>query len=110
MQSGIHDAFANEVAKLMGQELKPGDGLVPTTTIGPLINAAGVKKVQEHVDDALSAGAKLVCGGKALGGNFFEPTLITNATKEMQLCNEETFGPLAAIIKYALDLFVAGLA
>ena len=84
-------------------ELKLGPGLAEGTTQGPLVNAAAVEKVAAHVQDAIAKGGILRTGGKApthLLGFFFEPTVITNATKAMQVATEETFGPLAAIFGF----------
>ncbi len=72
-------------------------------TTGPLINEAAVAKVKEHVADALSKGAKIVVGGKALGGNFFEPTVLTDVTPEMAVAREETFGPVAPLFRFKTE-------
>ena len=92
---------------------KLGFGLDPTTTQGPLVNAAAVKKVLEHVNDAKSKGAQVVLGGKApehLKGFFFEPTIITGMTREMVVSNDETFGPLAPLFKFSSDAEVIEMA
>ena len=99
VQDGVYDAFAAKLAEAVGK-LKVGDGTEPGVTTGPLINRAAVAKVQEHIDDALGKGAKLVYGGKPLGGNFFEPTLITDVTPAMAVAREETFGPVAPLFRF----------
>lgn len=84
-------------------ELKLGPGLTEGTTQGPLVNAAAVDKVASHVRDAIEKGGVLQTGGRApthLQGFYFEPTVITNANKEMQVATDETFGPLAAIFGF----------
>jgi len=99
VQRGIHDAF---VAKLCARvaTLVVGDGLAGVTQQGPLINAAAVDKVQRHVEDAVARGGKLLKGGARLDGNFFAPTVITDVSPEAALCSEETFGPVAGIVKF----------
>lgn len=104
MQEGIHDQFVAALASKMSSELIIGNGMDEKTTVGPLINDRAVEKVQTHVEDAISKGAKLIQGGKKLTGKnncyFYEPTLITGATDKMIIAKEETFGPVAAIFKY----------
>ena len=101
VQAGIHDRFVEKLAEAMGK-LKLGDGFAEGVTQSALINRAAVKKVQDHFKDAISKGAKHVAGGVPEGdnGNFVEPVLITGVTRDMQLCEDETFGPLAAVIKF----------
>lgn len=79
-----------------------GNGFEEKTTQGPLINEKAVEKVEKHVNDALSKGATVVTGGKRhqLGKHFFEPTLLSNVTQDMLCVHEETFGPLAPVIKF----------
>ncbi|EEC16830.1 aldehyde dehydrogenase, putative [Ixodes scapularis] len=79
VQDGIHDRFVASLAEAIQQKMKPGDGFEPETTLGPLINAKAVDKVEHHVADAVEKGSTVVLGGKkhSLGGNFFEPTLLT---------------------------------
>ena len=101
VQSGIHDQFVGKLAEAMGK-LKLGDGFDEGVTQSALINRAAVKKVQEHFDDALAKGAKHVAGaspGEAKG-NYVEPVLVTGVTPDMQVCADETFGPLAAVIRF----------
>ncbi len=84
-------------------KLKVGDGFEAGVTTGPLINEAAVAKVKEHVADAVSKGAKIVVGGKALGGNFFEPTVLSDVTPEMAVAREETFGPVAPLFRFKTE-------
>jgi succinate-semialdehyde dehydrogenase / glutarate-semialdehyde dehydrogenase len=102
VQEGIYDAFADKLAVAVGK-LKVGNGVTDGVTTGPLINAAAVKKVEEHITDALAKGGKIAIGGKSLGGNFFEPTIITNVTTDMAVAREETFGPLAPLFKFRTE-------
>jgi succinate-semialdehyde dehydrogenase/glutarate-semialdehyde dehydrogenase len=99
VQRGIHDEF---VAKLCAQvaKLVMGDGLAGVTQQGPLINAAAVEKVERHVQDALGRGGKLLAGGARGTGNFYQPTVITDVSPQAALFSEETFGPLAGIVKF----------
>ena len=99
VQDGVYDAFAAKLAEAV-KALKVGDGFDPGVAIGPLINPAAVAKVREHIDDALAKGAKIVVGGKSLGGNFFEPTLIRDVTANMAVAREETFGPVAPLFRF----------
>ena len=98
----IYDIFSKKLAHAI-QQLKVDNGLEDNTQIGPLINQSAIKKVEKHIDDALKHGAELVCGGKihALGGSFFQPTLLKNCTAEMLIAKEETFGPVAALFKFS---------
>jgi succinate-semialdehyde dehydrogenase/glutarate-semialdehyde dehydrogenase len=101
VQEGVYDAF---VAKLVAavQKLRVGDGLAGATEQGPLIDDKAVAKVEEHVADALARGGKVALGGKrhALGGTFFEPTILTHITPDMLVAREETFGPVAPIFAF----------
>ncbi len=103
-QSKIHDEFVGKLAAQV-QAMKVGNGLEKGVAQGPMIEARAVEKVERHVDDALAQGGTLICGGKrhALGGNFYEPTIITNVTHTMQVCQEETFGPLSAVIRFETE-------
>lgn len=101
VQASVHDAFvAKLTAKVAAFVVGPGTQI--GVTQGPLINPAAIGKVQSHIADALAKGAKIEIGGKlsTLGGNFFEPTVLTGATMDMQLAQEETFGPLAPIFRF----------
>lgn len=101
IQDGVYDAFADKFAARVAQ-LKVGNGFEPGVEQGPLINEAAVKKVQEHIDDALAKGARLLTGGKRhdLGYGFFEPTVLTGVTADMQVARDETFGPLAPLFRF----------
>jgi len=82
-----------------------GDGLKGETQQGPLIDINALEKVEEHIQDAVAKGAKVALGGKrhALGGSFFEPTVITEVTSEMLVAREETFGPLAPLFRFSTE-------
>lgn len=102
VQKGIHDSFVKKFAEAIKTNLHVGSGFEERTTQGPLINEKAVEKVEKHVSDAISKGATIVTGGKRhpLGKNFFEPTLLSNVTRDMLCSHEETFGPLAPVIKF----------
>jgi succinate-semialdehyde dehydrogenase/glutarate-semialdehyde dehydrogenase len=104
VQSGIYDAFTEKFSKAIAA-LKVGNGMEATTTNGPLIDTKAVEKVEEHIADAVAKGAKIVMGGKrhALGGSFFEPTLMTGITPSMAVAREETFGPLAPMFRFETE-------
>jgi succinate-semialdehyde dehydrogenase/glutarate-semialdehyde dehydrogenase len=102
VQDGVYDRFAEKLAEAV-RKLKVGDGTEAGVTTGPLINKAAVSKVQEHIDDAVKKGGKVVVGGKALGGNFFEPTLIRDVTPDMAVAREETFGPVAPLFRFKTE-------
>jgi succinate-semialdehyde dehydrogenase/glutarate-semialdehyde dehydrogenase len=102
VQAGIHDAFVAKLADAV-RGLKVGNGADAGVEVGPLIEEAAVEKVERHIADATAKGARIVCGGgrSALGGTFFEPTLLTGVIAEMDVAQEETFGPLAPIFRFA---------
>lgn len=101
VHADVYDAFVEKLQVSMKEKLKSGDTLKNSTTIGSLINKAACEKVEAHIKDAIEKGGKLVMGGKPTGtGSCFEPTLITDAKHDMLCCQEETFGPLAAIVKF----------
>ncbi|MFN3594951.1 MAG: NAD-dependent succinate-semialdehyde dehydrogenase [Thiobacillaceae bacterium] len=104
VQAGIYDAFAERFAERVSK-LRVGPGQVEGVQIGPLINPAAVAKVEAHVADALAQGARLLTGGArhALGGNFYQPTVLAGATAEMRVCRDETFGPVAPLIRFATE-------
>ena len=104
VHEAVYDAFAQKLAERV-RALKVGPGTEPGVVQGPLINAAGVEKVEEHIRDATALGAKVAVGGKrhALGGTFYEPTVLTNVTPEMKIFREETFGPVAPLIRFKTD-------
>jgi succinate-semialdehyde dehydrogenase/glutarate-semialdehyde dehydrogenase len=101
VQSGIHDLFVERFQRAI-EQLTVGNGFAPGSEQGPLITEDAVRKVERHVADALDRGAKLVSGGgrHQLGGTFFEPTLLTDVTPDMVVTQEETFGPLAAVLRF----------
>ena len=101
VQDGIYDAFAADFAA-RAAALKVGAGLEPDVELGPLIDARAIAKLERQVADALSKGARLLTGGKrhARGGLFFEPTVLADATPEMEIFHEETFGPVAALFRF----------
>jgi succinate-semialdehyde dehydrogenase / glutarate-semialdehyde dehydrogenase len=101
VQDGVYDAFAARLAAEVGK-LKVGDGTLPGVMQGPLINEAAVAKVEAHVRDALAKGARVLTGGKrhALGGTFYEPTVLADVTTAMELAQEETFGPVAPMFRF----------
>jgi len=104
VQEKVYDAFAAKIAeKIRG--LKVGKGTEPGVTIGPLIDDNGLAKVEDHVADAVAKGAKVVVGGKrhALGGRFYEPTLLTEMKPDMKVACEETFGPVAPLFRFKDD-------
>jgi succinate-semialdehyde dehydrogenase/glutarate-semialdehyde dehydrogenase len=104
VQSKVYDAFAAKLTDAVGK-LRVGDGLKGETDQGPLIDAKALAKVEAHIADAQSKGAKVVTGGKrhALGGTFYEPTVLANASTEMLLAREETFGPVAPLFRVDTD-------
>lgn len=101
VQEDIYDTFAERLAESVGK-LKVGDGFAEDVDNGPLISAGAVDKVEAHLRDATSKGAKVIAGGKrhALGGTFFEPTVLIDVTSAMAVAREETFGPLAALFRF----------
>ncbi len=101
VQAGVYDAFAEKLQAAVAKT-RVGDGLSEDVQFGPLINAAAVEKVEEHIADATAKGAKIETGGNRhkLGGNFFEPTILTGVTDDMMVTTEETFGPLAPLFKF----------
>lgn len=103
-QADIYDAFVEQLSAAVA-ELKVGPGTEEGVQQGPLIDLAAVEKVEEHIADALEKGARVVTGGKrhALGGSFFEPTVVADATPDMLAAREETFGPLAPVFKFDTD-------
>ncbi|NBC37131.1 NADP-dependent succinate-semialdehyde dehydrogenase [Novosphingobium sp. FSY-8] len=101
VQEGVYDAFVEKLAARV-RALKVGDGLGEGVAIGPMIDEAGVAKVEEHLADALAGGATVLAGGgrSELGGTFFQPTVVANVSADMLLAREETFGPLAGVIRF----------
>ena len=107
----IHDAFAKKLQTAV-EELKVGPGTDDGVTQGPLINEAAVRKVESHIEDAVSKGAKILTGGRrhGLGHGFFEPTIVTEVTSRMKFAREETFGPVAPLFRFSSDDEVVRLA
>ena len=104
VQASVYDAFTAKLVAAVSA-LRVGDGLQGATDQGPLIDAKALAKVEEHIADALAKGAKIAAGGKrhALGGTFYEPTVITNATPQMLVAREETFGPVAPLFRFETE-------
>ncbi len=111
VQAGVYDAFAEKLAVAVSK-LSVGDGLNDGITTGPLINEGAVEKVEEHIFDVLNGGGQVLTGGKrhALGGTFFEPTVLTGVTSTMKVATEETFGPVAPLFKFDTEEEVIRLA
>jgi succinate-semialdehyde dehydrogenase/glutarate-semialdehyde dehydrogenase len=104
VQDGVYDAFAGKLVDAVAL-LKIGDGLRGATDQGPLIDMKAVAKVEEHIADALAKGAAVAAGGKrhALGGTFFQPTVLTNVKPDMMVAREETFGPVAPLFRFTSE-------
>ena len=104
VQSGVYDLFAEKLAAKVGA-MKVGDGFESGVNAGPLIDGNALAKVQDHIADAVSKGAKVALGGKpdAKGGLFFQPTVLTGVTTEMKVAREETFGPVAPLFKFETE-------
>ncbi len=111
VQDGVYDDFARRLASAVGK-LRVGDGLKAATDQGPLIDAGAVEKVERHIADAVRGGAKIALGGKrhALGGTFFEPTILTEVTASMAIAREETFGPVAPLFRFKTEAEAIALA
>ena len=101
VQAPVYEAFTRKLVQAVGQ-LRVGDGLKGPTDQGPLIDAAALAKVEEHIADAVDKGARIALGGRrhALGGTFFEPTVVTEVTPAMKVAREETFGPIAPLFRF----------
>ena len=111
VQDGVYDAFAAKlIAAVRG--LRVGDGLAGATDQGPLIDNNALLKVEEHIADAVSKGARVALGGKrhALGGTFYEPTILTGVTKDMAVAREETFGPVAPLFRFKTETEAVAMA
>lgn len=105
VQSGIYEEFAKKLAMKVAA-LRIGNGLEKGTEIGPLIDDAALAKVEEHVQDALAKGGRIIAGGQACAGSsghFYQPTVIADATKHMKIAREETFGPVAPLFRFETD-------
>ena len=99
VQAGVYDAFAEKLVAAT-KKLNVGDGFATGVTTGPLIDKKAIDKVERHIADAIAKGAKVLLGGRASGGLFFEPTVLGGATADMVLAREETFGPVAPLFKF----------
>jgi len=104
VQDGVYDAFAGRL-KAAVEAMKVGNGMEPGVSQGPLINADAVKKVEEHIADAVKRGATVVTGGKRhqLGGTFFQPTILANVPNDAMIFREETFGPVAPLFRFKTE-------
>ncbi len=111
VQAGVYEAFATRFVAAV-QKLTVGDGTADGVKIGPLIDDKAVIKIEEHIHDALAKGGTLLTGGQrhALGGSFFEPTVIANTTQDMLVAREETFGPLAPLFRFETEEEVIAMA
>jgi succinate-semialdehyde dehydrogenase/glutarate-semialdehyde dehydrogenase len=111
VQAGVYDEFAAKLQMAVAK-LTLGDGTKDNVTTGPLINDAAAQKVEEHIADALSKGAKVAMGGQRsqLGSSFFEPTVLTDVTPDMMVANDETFGPLAPLFRFETEEEVIAMA
>ena len=111
VHAAVHDAFAAAVSAAASR-LNVAEGFAPGAEIGPLISALALQKVEAHIADALAHGATLLTGGArhVLGGQFFQPTVLANCTPDMQVCRDETFGPVAPLIRFASEAEVIRLA
>jgi succinate-semialdehyde dehydrogenase/glutarate-semialdehyde dehydrogenase len=111
VQSGVYDQFAEKLVKAV-EGLKVGNGLDPEVTQGPLIDYAAVEKIEEHIQDAVSRGARVLVGGQrhTLGGTYFQPTVLANVPTNATVAREETFGPLAPLFRFETDDEVLQLA
>jgi succinate-semialdehyde dehydrogenase/glutarate-semialdehyde dehydrogenase len=109
VQAGVYDAFAEKLAAAT-KALKVGNGTEDGVTTGPLINEAALAKVEAHLADAKEKGAKVLTGGSRIKGTFFEPTVLTDVPIEAMVSKEETFGPLAPLIRFESEEEVVALA
>jgi succinate-semialdehyde dehydrogenase/glutarate-semialdehyde dehydrogenase len=111
VQAGVYAEFAEKLARKVAT-LKTGDGFDEGITFGPLIDDAALAKVEEHISNAEKSGAKVTLGGKrhALGGTFFEPTILTDVTASMAVAREETFGPVAPLFRFETEAEVVAAA
>jgi len=111
VQSSVYDAFAERLGRAVGK-LKVGPGLEDGVTQGPLIDMAAVEKVESHISDAVAKGARVLVGGRRApaGGRFFTPTVLADATPEMALSREETFGPVAPLFRFSTEAEAIALA
>jgi succinate-semialdehyde dehydrogenase/glutarate-semialdehyde dehydrogenase len=111
VQDSVYDAFSEKLTAAVNA-MKVANGLEEGANQGPLINPAAVEKVKEHIEDAVSKGARVIAGGDPheLGGNFFQPTILAQVTQDMLITREETFGPVAPLIRFDTEEQVVDLA
>jgi succinate-semialdehyde dehydrogenase/glutarate-semialdehyde dehydrogenase len=111
VQQGVYEAFVAKLLPAVAQ-LKVGNGMASGVTQGPLINAGAVRKVEAHIADAVKRGARVLMGGErhALGGNFFQPTVLGDVPPEADIFREETFGPVAPLFRFASEQYAIRLA
>jgi succinate-semialdehyde dehydrogenase / glutarate-semialdehyde dehydrogenase len=111
VQSGVYEAFTGKLVDAVGK-LRVGNGLEGPTDQGPLIDRNALAKVEQHIADAVQKGARVVYGGKrhALGGTFFQPTVITDVTPQMLVAREETFGPVAPLFRFETEAQATAMA
>lgn len=104
VQDGVYDEFSTKLAAAV-EKMRIGDGLKGETEQGPLIDMAAVEKVEEHIQDAVAKGAKVISGGSrhALGGTFFQPTVLAEVNTDMKVTREETFGPVAPLYRFETE-------
>lgn len=104
VQAGVYDAFAAKLKEAVGQ-LKVGNGMDDGVTQGPLINADAITKIEQHIADAKRLGASVLLGGERheLGGNFFQPTILTDVPREAEIFRDETFGPVAPLFRFETE-------
>jgi len=112
VHEAVYDEFVRKLAEKVGSSLKVGDGFADGVNQGPLIDDAAVAKVRAHIKDAVDKGADVVAGGKphALGGRYFEPTILAGVSEDMLCMHEETFGPVAPVVKFTDEAHVIELA
>jgi succinate-semialdehyde dehydrogenase/glutarate-semialdehyde dehydrogenase len=111
VQDSVYDEFATRLSARV-RDMKVGAGTEPGVVIGPLIDAAAMEKVKTHIADAVGRGAKVVLGGKphSRGPLFFEPTVLTEVSREMRIASEETFGPVAPLFRFGTESEAIGMA
>ena len=104
VQDGVYEEFSKKLATAV-EEMRVGDGLKGETEQGPMIDMAAVEKVEEHIQDAVSKGAKVISGGSRhdLGGTFFQPTVLAEVNTDMKVTKEETFGPVAPLYRFETE-------